>query len=392
MPLISIITPVYNKEKYISNAVESVLNQSFENFEYIIVNDGSTDGSAAIVNEYAQKDDRINVIHQQNQWIYASFNNGIKKASGEYIYILNADDKLRKNALKIMADKIYKFHPDVIWTKVLSHKSDNEQNILEYDYAHLDEMVKEDRYQRDKEEFKNEWLFLNTSLLTLNQANLYKRDLMLKHPFRNDVYAADTLFNITIADEISSSYILSEPVYDFFEYADFGNASAGKYHDYEHKMFNDIYLEHKNLLRKWGSDKKIAEYISRKRLRNYSTELYNYRYCTTLTAEEKLKKILTDMEDNIVYECAQNIDALPELERRLLFGVKYIIDNEGIDKNSEFAYLNDLLNIFEKQQCIIDDTKRIINRIDNKYNIGSCFEQVLCKGEIGKYIKFFYGK
>ena len=83
MPLISIITPVYNKEKYVANAIESVLSQSFDAFEYIIIDDGSTDASPAIVDEYAKKDNRIKVIHQQNQWIYASFNNGIREASGE---------------------------------------------------------------------------------------------------------------------------------------------------------------------------------------------------------------------------------------------------------------------------------------------------------------------
>ena len=219
MPLISIITPVYNKEKYVANAIESVLSQSFDAFEYIIIDDGSTDASPAIVDEYAKKDNRIKVIHQQNQWIYASFNNGIREASGEYIYILNADDRLRENALELMAQIVHERKPDVIWTKVLSHKVDANQNILEYDYAHLDERVSQSSYQKNRGEFRNSWLFLNQSLLTLNQANLYKRELMLMHPFRNDVYGADTLFNISIADDISTSYVLREPVYDFFQYS-----------------------------------------------------------------------------------------------------------------------------------------------------------------------------
>lgn len=393
MPLISVITPVYNKEKYIANAIQSVLNQSFHEFEYIIVDDGSTDSSPAIVDEYAKKDNRIKVIHQQNQWIYASFNNGIREASGKYIYILNADDRLRENALELMAQKVHERKPDVIWTKVLSHKADENQNILEYDYAHLDERVSESSYQKDKQAFQQAWIFLNTSLLALNQANLYKRELMLKHPFRNDVYGADTLFNISIADDISSSYVLKEPVYDFFQYSNQENESAGKYYEYEHSMFNDFYTEQKKLLKAWGDETgNFLEYISHERLYNFSEELRNYKYCNTLTTDEKLQKILADMEDHVLCECAQNINALPELERRLLFGVKSIIDREGISETSAFAYLNDLIQIFDKQQVIIKSTKEILSRNQNIHKIGSCFERILCEGEIGQYITYFYGK
>lgn len=391
MPLISVITPVYNKETYISNAIESVLNQEFDAFEYIIIDDGSTDHSPDIVDEYAKRDERIRVIHQQNQWIYASFNNGIREASGEYIYILNADDKLRKNALKLMAEKADQFKPDVIWTKVLIHKADFEQNILEYDYAHWNEKVSEDSYQKDKEELKKAWLFLNTSLLVQNQANLYKRDLMLKHPFRNDVYGADTLFNIAIADDILSSYVLCEPVYDFFEYINFDNVSVGKYYDYEHEMFNDMYTDHRKLLKKWGNtDKKLLDCISQKRLGNFSIELRNYKYCNTLTTDEKLQKMLVQSEDPIIYECAKNLNAFPELERRLLFGVKGIADQEGIDESSKFSYLGQLLKLLEKQKYIIDNTKKLIDQSENWKNTGSHFGRLLYESELSNYIKYFY--
>lgn len=392
MPLISIITPVYNKEKYVSKAIESVLNQSFAAFEYIIVDDGSTDHSPAIVDAYRKKDDRIKVIHQENQWIYASFNNGIKEASGDYIYILNADDRLREHALKQMAEKVLELKPDVIWTKVLSHKADGNQNILEYDYARLDGRVQKDSYQKNKIEFQKAWIFLNRSLLALNQANLYKRELMLKHPFRNDVYGADTLFNISIANDISSSYVLSEPIYDFYQYTDLQNESTGKYYEYEHRMFNDFYTEQKKLLETWGDETgEFREYISHERLYNFSQELRNYKYCNTLTTDEKLGKILEDINDNILYESAQNIDAFPELERRLLFGIKSIIEREGIRESSKFSYLNDLLKVYKEQQILIRKTSDILGKKENIHKIGSCFKKILCEGEIGTYIKYFYG-
>ena len=90
-PIISVIIPVYNKINYFSAAVKSVTNQMLNNendVEIIIIDDGSTDGSSKLADDLANKDKRIRVFHQENQWIYASFNNGVKQAKGKYIYIL----------------------------------------------------------------------------------------------------------------------------------------------------------------------------------------------------------------------------------------------------------------------------------------------------------------
>ena len=117
MPLFTIITAVYNNTTYIHHALQSVLQQDFEDYEYIIVDDGSTDGTSELLDEYERTYEQIQVIHQENQWIYASFNNGIAKAKGKYIYILNSDDRLRDGILKTAAEKIEKYqYPDVIFT------------------------------------------------------------------------------------------------------------------------------------------------------------------------------------------------------------------------------------------------------------------------------------
>ncbi len=144
--LISIIMPVYNNETYFPMAVESILVQDYPDFELIIIDDGSTDGTPAAADEMAERDGRIRVIHQENQWIYASFNRGIEEAKGEYIYILNSDDRLRKGSLKKMADSAEKYRPDVVWTTVLTHVCDEKQNILICNKGRADRHVKEEAY------------------------------------------------------------------------------------------------------------------------------------------------------------------------------------------------------------------------------------------------------
>lgn len=138
MPLISIITPVYNNEKYVCSAVESVLAQGIDDIEYIIVDDGSTDNTARVVDELAEKNDKIKGIHQDNQWIYASFNNGIKYTKGKYIYILNSDDKLAPGALKNLTEIVSKYSPDVIWTPVMVHECDSNQIITRYNRVQIE--------------------------------------------------------------------------------------------------------------------------------------------------------------------------------------------------------------------------------------------------------------
>lgn len=92
IPLISVIMSVYNAEKYLSEAIESILNQTCRNFEYIIINDGSTDKSLEIIEKYNTLDDRIILINRENKGLITSLNEGIDLSKGKYIARMDADD------------------------------------------------------------------------------------------------------------------------------------------------------------------------------------------------------------------------------------------------------------------------------------------------------------
>lgn len=91
-PLVSVVMPVYNGEKYLAEAVESILNQTFRDFEFIIIDDGSTDGTAQILEQYGRGDSRIRICHQENAGVVAACNRGIGLARGKYIARMDADD------------------------------------------------------------------------------------------------------------------------------------------------------------------------------------------------------------------------------------------------------------------------------------------------------------
>lgn len=100
MPKFSIIVPIYNVEPYLRECIDSVLVQTFQDFELILVDDGSPDGSPAICDEYADKDIRIQVIHKKNGGLSDARNAGLDYASGEYIYFLDADDSILPDLLE----------------------------------------------------------------------------------------------------------------------------------------------------------------------------------------------------------------------------------------------------------------------------------------------------
>ncbi|MCL2547433.1 MAG: glycosyltransferase [Oscillospiraceae bacterium] len=102
---VSIVMPCYNVEKYVIEAIESVINQTLTDIEIICVNDGSTDNTPAILEQYAQKDERITIINQANQGLSAARNAGFFHATGEYVYFFDSDDILELNAMECLYDR-----------------------------------------------------------------------------------------------------------------------------------------------------------------------------------------------------------------------------------------------------------------------------------------------
>ena len=102
MPKISVIIPVYNVEKYLAECLDSVLNQTFQDIEIICVNDGSTDNCGKILDKYAKKDPRIQIITQKNKGLSGARNTGLDIATGDWICFVDSDDALPPNALSVL--------------------------------------------------------------------------------------------------------------------------------------------------------------------------------------------------------------------------------------------------------------------------------------------------
>lgn len=117
--LFSVIVPIYNVQKYLKRCIDSVLSQTFDDYELILVDDGSPDECGTICDEYAKTDERIKVIHKQNGGLVSARQAGIRVATGDYVFHLDGDDAVLPDALESAYEIITKYHPDMV---SFSHK------------------------------------------------------------------------------------------------------------------------------------------------------------------------------------------------------------------------------------------------------------------------------
>lgn len=197
MPKISVIVPIYNVEKYLSACLDSILGQTFRDFEAICVNDGSSDNSAAILTEYAQKDSHIKVITQENKGLSGARNTGIKAATGEYICFVDSDDRIPPYALKTLLQIAEATQSPVVMSEKVEH-----QPVLMSGAVHwkIHTKVMPD-FVQSPHIFSSVW------------NKLYRTDLIKKHPFIEGIYFEDWPFLTTLMGQIQQFSTTDIPCY-----------------------------------------------------------------------------------------------------------------------------------------------------------------------------------
>lgn len=201
-PIISVIVPVYNVEKYLHRCIDSILAQTFIDFELLLIDDGSQDKSGDICDEYSEKNSRTSVIHQQNQGVTAARWNGVISSRGLYICFVDADDALPKDSLYILYNAAKSKDVDILVTSEFYKKKDStNENKIDFDgFISKCEFIKRQ--------------LIGGFIWLAPHGRLFKRDVLVRSEFnkipRCIVRNEDMIMNILASIESFRIYVLRD--------------------------------------------------------------------------------------------------------------------------------------------------------------------------------------
>ena len=222
-PKISVIVPVYNAEKYLHRCIDSILSQTFTDFELLLINDGSKDSSGAICDEYAAKDNRVRVFHKENCGVSSARNLGIVNSIAEFVVLIDSDDWFALDTLEVLLKEQKKYDADC----VVFGFNQTSGNIW---------APNEDKVYDTLSELKNNFVYhLNTELLSSSVNKLYKKKLIKQHYPVGMAFGEDLLFSLDYLEQCKCISFITAPLYQHEVY---NNTSLT--HTFNMRRFVDI--------------------------------------------------------------------------------------------------------------------------------------------------------
>lgn len=215
-PLVSVVIPVYNVEKYIDRCITSVVNQTYGNLEIILVDDGSHDSCPAICDEWAKKDSRIKVIHKENAGAGLARNTGVDNSDGEYVLFVDSDDYIDTETVKRCVSAAQNDGSDIVMfgrTDVKSNGKTEKRPILTDIYYYKNGEVSEEILSG---------LFINQKGFGVGVCGkLFNLDIIKKNGIRfhseRELLSEDAFFLVELFSHISSVSIVPENYYYYFQ-------------------------------------------------------------------------------------------------------------------------------------------------------------------------------
>lgn len=328
-PFFSVIMPVYNVEKYLERAVNSVLNQTYEEFEIILVDDKSTDDSLKICEKLKAIDARIIIIYlPKNGGICRARNAGIENASGKYLAFVDGDDYIEPNLFEKVKTSLAKHNADIVVFGIIEHYRDNNGYCGENKVI----LPGNNTFHASKEQIRGTVLTLQKNTLFRYACNkVYKKQIVQENEmfFRDFNISGDVDFNLRVFEKINSLLFLN---------------FAG-YH-YEHRYSSsitsmyvpDYFAIHMRLLKdrcqqftKWNKQKEATPYLVEEFLK-YSFLSLQMSYSPKCeNRKEKQNAMLEQIYINYFYTLLNS--------HKTKLGVKYILLAKVLQTNNKFAIM-----------------------------------------------------
>lgn len=292
-PFVSVVVPVYNAEKYLPTCLESICNQTLRELEIIVVDDGSTDNSGRIADEYAARDGRIKVVHRRSGNPGATRNVGLELATGEYIGFIDGDDWIEPNMYRTMLNMALMYNPDWVVCGV----------SVDYtkDKKHLYQQVDKAYTENDRNRLLDLYFDLTDKNLFAYPVNkLYRSSIIRDYrlAFPEVLPYEDLMFNLNYYIHIQSVTLLPDLFYHYMrreELSAAGSFSATHLQACEmtadvFRYFFKVYNSDKFNVEAFLSFRKVADYSA------YATGLYKRN--SPLTRKERIECLRKDILEN----------------------------------------------------------------------------------------------
>lgn len=269
--MVSVIIPVYNVEKYLSQCIDSVINQTYPDLEILLVDDGSRDNSGQICDEYAKRDTRIQVIHKKNEGVSAARNTGINSANGEWILFVDSDDWISRNLLEICLKYTteetdicffgYKEIEENGQAKTITDPVDNVQIIEKKDFLGCQFRI----FNRDREACCNR----NTIKLS-SSWKLYRRSLIEQYDIRFPVgirTGEDGVFNLYAYQYARSGICIDST---FYFYRRVPGSVTHRYTEKVEEDFRRLHAEYDTFIKKTHTENIFKELLQERLIWSFS--------------------------------------------------------------------------------------------------------------------------
>lgn len=299
---ISIIIPVYNVEKYLARCLHSVLKQTLEDIEIILINDGSNDDSLKICNEFKNKDSRIKVINKLNEGVSVARNVGIEEARGKYILFIDSDDWVDEKICEVLYENIERYNSDLSMCNIVLEENDKKINVK----------MNIDNYYLNKNQIKYEVIL---PLIENEQYNGYHEEASFRGPvarlFKHDILinnnvrfkkdlsiGEDFIFNIEYMKYIETLTISEEYMYHYRKYSE---STMRKYNEKCWEIYKVLLINLENYLYENFNNNDYIERLNNLKMKYMLISIINeFRNGNKKNIIKKISTIKWICEDDLI--------------------------------------------------------------------------------------------
>ena len=366
--LISIIVPIYNKEDYLRQCLDSIINQSYTNFEVLLVNDGSTDSSGIICQEYSERDSRFRYIEKKNGGVSSARNLGLERSEGAYITFIDSDDWVEFNYLEVLYNALRENNTDVVISSYKSYYLDGNFYLRVYS-SQEEEFLRIGKRNRDVflEEFPK--------LGKLNHdfhciaSKLFKRELLESQKFDESInYGEDLYFFFNLYLKMQSIIYVKEATYIYRQH---GTNITLNFT--ESLALQEIQI-HEQIL-KSAENQGIASFYYLEKLKYIvSLRIEQFPYSDAI---KKYETIVSDLENRVTYPQPlislivpiYNVEnylwmCLDSIAKQTYSNIEVVLINDGSSDGSkeicqEFVNRDNRFRYFEKNNGGLSDARNV---------------------------------